>query len=115
MARKSEKCPRQKVSFATITPHQSNTMEQNNNNNNIVANNNNNNVANPVQANRERRNRMQCGFCSLGCLLVGAIALLIAGAYYYSIYDRHDGIDYKRMYLSLSRQQYFSGTVILIY
>jgi hypothetical protein len=73
-------------------------MEQNNVDNN-------NNVANPVQVNRPAlanpaRTHI-CGVCSLvslGCLLIGAISMLIAGAYYYSIYAQHGGIDYRRKY-----------------
>jgi hypothetical protein len=33
---------------------------------------------------------------TFSCLLIGAISMLIAGAYYYSIYAQYGGIDFRR-------------------
>jgi hypothetical protein len=89
------------VSFNNHHWHQSNTMEQNNVDNN-------DNVAKPVQVNRPALANparghicctppcLNCLFVTFSCLLIGAISMLIAGAYYYSIYAQYGGIDFRR-------------------
>lgn len=79
---------------------QQHTMEQNNADIPVAAV-----VQNIVHADARPANACctpQCGFCgliTLICLLVSGIPMLIAGAYYYSIYDQHSGIEYQREYI----------------
>ena len=81
-------------------PEATQTMEENN-----IDNNNQELNINPlpqIQAAVARPGRsapcVLCLFVTLGCLLLGGIPLLIAGAYYYSAYDQHGGINYTRKF-----------------
>lgn len=77
-------------------------MEENDiDNDNIDNNNVNNNAVN--NAARIRPTRPRCspgplfffGCVGLTCLLVGSFAMLIAGSYFYSIYNQSSGIEYQ--------------------